>query len=105
MYRSFVEMEHHFPKSTKGWMLFRLWMKSMLLILFAASVMFFIETLGELPFFINNGFAHLYQCQNGDVTQIQESCGGGDAPETWSVSFAFYFTVVVSNDHDVTIIR
>ncbi|KAG6611317.1 Voltage-gated Ion Channel (VIC) Superfamily [Phytophthora cinnamomi] len=89
--RSYLEMEKHIPRSTKGWMMVRLGIKILLMIMVGASIMFFLETLGEMPFFTNNGFAHLYSCTDGSVTRLKSSeCS--DA--TWSVMFAFYFTVV-----------
>ena len=85
-------MEKHVPKATKGWMMIRLEIKILLMIMVGASIMFFLETLGELPLFTDNGFAHLYSCSDGSVTRYKSSeCS--DA--TWSVMFAFYFTVVV----------
>ena len=85
-------MEKHVPRSTKGWMMVRLGIKMMLMIMVGASVMFFLETLGELPFFTDNGFAHLYSCSDGSVTRHESA----ECSETsWSVMFAFYFTVVV----------
>ncbi|KAL4115803.1 hypothetical protein PRIC2_012809 [Phytophthora ramorum] len=89
--RSYLEMEKHVPSSTKGWMMVRLGIKILLMIMVGASIMFFVETLGELPFFTDNGFAHLYSCNDGSVTR-HESSECSDA--TWSVMFAFYFTVV-----------
>ncbi|KAG7398851.1 Calcium-activated potassium channel subunit alpha-1 [Phytophthora boehmeriae] len=89
--RSFLEMEKHVPKSTKGWMMVRLGIKILLMIMVGASIMFFVETLGEMPFFTDNGFAHLYSCNDGSVTRYESSkC----SDSTWSVMFAFYFTVV-----------
>lgn len=90
--RSYLEMERHVPRSTKGWMMVRLGIKILLMIMVGASIMFFFETLGEMPFFTDNGFAHLYSCSDGSVTRV-ESSECSDA--TWSVMFAFYFTVVV----------
>ncbi|EGZ16141.1 hypothetical protein PHYSODRAFT_508431 [Phytophthora sojae] len=89
--RSYLEMERHVPRSTKGWMMVRLGIKILLMIMVGASIMFFFETLGEMPFFTDNGFAHLYSCSDGSVTRV-ESSECSDA--TWSVMFAFYFTVV-----------
>lgn len=90
--RSYLEMETHVPRSTKGWMMVRLGIKIFLMIAVGASVMFFLETLGEMPFFSNNGFAHLYSCDDGSVTRNQTiDCQS----ETWSIMFSFYFTVVV----------
>ncbi|KAE8911693.1 hypothetical protein PF005_g10335 [Phytophthora fragariae] len=89
--RSYLEMEKHIPRSTKGWMMVRLGIKILLMIMVGASIMFFFETLGEMPFFTDNGFAHLYSCTDGSVTRV-ESSQCSDA--TWSVMFAFYFTVV-----------
>ena len=75
IYRSFVEMEKNFGRTTRGWMIFRLWAKSLLLIMFAAGVMFLLETLGELPYFVDNGFAHLYQCTDGECLHpIRRHC-------------------------------
>ena len=92
IYRSFAEMEQQIKSRSKSFMLFRLVTKSMLLVFFAAGVMFLLETLGELPFFVDNGFAHIFQCSDGSLTQIQSpDC----SDETWSVMFSFYFTVVV----------
>ncbi|OWZ12968.1 Voltage-gated Ion Channel [Phytophthora megakarya] len=89
--RSYLEMEKHVPRSTKGWMMVRLGIKILLMIMVGASIMFFVETLGEMPFFTNNGFAHLYSCNDGSVTRHESSeC----SDSTWSVMFAFYFTVV-----------
>ncbi|GMF26040.1 unnamed protein product [Phytophthora lilii] len=89
--RSYLEMEKHIPRSTKGWMMVRLGIKILLMIMVGASIMFFFETLGEMPFFTDNGFAHLYSCGDGSVTRIESSdC----SDSTWSVMFAFYFTVV-----------
>ncbi|GLE05252.1 hypothetical protein PINS_up014252 [Pythium insidiosum] len=89
--RSYLEMERHVPRASRGWMMLRLAIKVLLLIVFGASAMFFLETLGEMPFFTNNGFAHLYSCDNGLVTRDASECD----TETWSVMFSFYFTVVV----------
>lgn len=90
--RSYLEMETHIPRSTKGWMMVRLGIKIFLMIAVGASIMFFLETLGEMPFFLDNGFAHLYSCDDGSVTRNQNAeCSS----ETWSVMFSFYFTVVV----------
>ncbi|KAJ0398183.1 hypothetical protein P43SY_000552 [Pythium insidiosum] len=88
--RSYLEMERHVPRASRGWMMLRLAIKVLLLIVFGASAMFFLETLGEMPFFTNNGFAHLYSCDNGLVTRDPTECES----ETWSVMFSFYFTVV-----------
>ncbi|CAI5716221.1 unnamed protein product [Hyaloperonospora brassicae] len=89
--RSYLEMEKHVPRSTKGWMMVRLGIKMMLMIMVGASIMFFLETLGELPFFTDNGFAHLYSCSDGSVTRHESAeC----SESSWSVMFAFYFTVV-----------
>ncbi|CEG40508.1 voltage-gated ion channel superfamily [Plasmopara halstedii] len=89
--RSYLEMEKHVPRSTKGWMMVRLGIKILLMIMVGASIMFYFETLGEMPFFLNNGFAHLYSCSDGSVTRYESS----DCSETtWSIMFAFYFTVV-----------
>ncbi|KAL3661469.1 hypothetical protein V7S43_013669 [Phytophthora oleae] len=89
--RSYLEMEKHVPRSTKGWMMVRLGIKILLMIMVGASIMFFFETLGEMPFFTGNGFAHLYSCSDGSVTRHESS----ECPDaTWSVMFAFYFTVV-----------
>lgn len=96
-YRSYLEMERHFPKisSSRFWTLSRLFIKSFLLIIFASGTMFFLETLGEMPFFEENGFAHLYQCDNGTISKIySKECSS----ETWSVMFSFYFTIVVNLD-------
>lgn len=93
IYRSFTEMEQNFTKGlTKAHLVFRWFVKSLLLIVFAAGVMFLLETLGELPFFVSNGFAHIYQCDNGTLTEHEST---GCSEETWSVMFSFYFTVVV----------
>ncbi|ETM39718.1 hypothetical protein L914_14153 [Phytophthora nicotianae] len=89
--RSYLEMEKNVPRSTKGWMMVRLGIKILLMIMVGASIMFFFETLGEMPFFTDNGFAHLYSCSDGSVTR-HESSDCSDS--TWSVMFAFYFTVV-----------
>ncbi|CAI5745455.1 unnamed protein product [Peronospora destructor] len=89
--RSYLEMEKHVPKATRGWMMVRLEIKILLMIMVGASIMFFLETLGELPLFTDNGFAHLYSCSDGSVTRY-ESLDCSDS--TWSVMFAFYFTVV-----------
>lgn len=90
--RSYLEIDKHLPRSTKGWMMARLGIKILLMIMVGASVMFFLETLGEMPFFAGNGFAHLYSCDNGSVTRDASSeCSS----ETWSIMFSFYFTVVV----------
>ncbi|CAH0476523.1 unnamed protein product [Peronospora belbahrii] len=89
--RSYLEMEKHVPRSTKGWMMVRLGIKILLMIMVGASIMFFLETLGELPLFTDNGFAHLYSCSDGSVTR-RKSLECSDS--TWSVMFAFYFTVV-----------
>lgn len=93
MLRSYLEMDRHVPKSTKGWMMVRLGIKIFLMIAVGASIMFFLETLGEMPLFSDNGFAHLYSCSSdGSVTSTKSSdC----STETWSVMFSFYFTVVV----------
>ncbi|CAH0490325.1 unnamed protein product [Peronospora farinosa] len=91
MLRSYLEMEKHVPRATKGWMMVRLEIKILLMIMVGASIMFFFETLGELPLFTDNGFAHLYSCSDGSVTRHKST----DCSEsTWSVMFAFYFTVV-----------
>jgi len=74
--RSYLEMDKHVPRSTKGWMMVRLGIKILLMIMVGASVMFFFE----------------YSCSDGSVTR-HESTECPDA--TWSVMFAFYFTVVV----------
>ncbi|EEY57624.1 Voltage-gated Ion Channel (VIC) Superfamily [Phytophthora infestans T30-4] len=89
--RSYLEMDKNVPRSTKGWMMVRLGIKILLMIMVGASIMFFFETLGEMPFFTGNGFAHLYSCSDGSVTRHESSeC----SDSTWSVMFAFYFTVV-----------
>ncbi|TMW56686.1 hypothetical protein Poli38472_006696 [Pythium oligandrum] len=88
--RSYSEMEKHVPRSSRGWMMVRLAIKLLLLIMFGASAMFFFETLGEMPFFQQNGFAHLYSCEDGSVTRDSGECDS----ETWSIMFSFYFTVV-----------
>lgn len=95
-------------------MILRLFAKSMLVIIFAAGVIFILETLGELPFFDNNGFAHLYQCSNGmkikllllifmrivgDLVKLEDDCADVSLGESWSIMFAFYFTVVVREDN------
>ncbi|RLN63577.1 hypothetical protein BBP00_00004030 [Phytophthora kernoviae] len=68
--RSYLEMEKHVPKSTKGLMMVRLGIKILLMIMVGASIMFFLETL---------------------VTRNESSeC----SDSTWSIMFAFYFTVV-----------
>jgi hypothetical protein len=91
IYRSYMEMEKHLPMSSKGWMMTRHAIKQLLRLIFGATVMFFLETLGEMPFFTNNGFAHLYACQNGTISrELSNEC----ATETWSIMFTFYFTVV-----------
>uniref|UniRef100_A0AAV1UGX9 Calcium-activated potassium channel subunit alpha-1 n=1 Tax=Peronospora matthiolae TaxID=2874970 RepID=A0AAV1UGX9_9STRA len=91
MLRSYMEMEKHVPRSTKGWMMVRLGIKILLMIMVGASIMFFLETLGELPFFTDNGFAHLYSCNDGTVTRHESlEC----SESTWSVMFAVYFTIV-----------
>lgn len=99
--RSYLEIEKHLPRSTKAWMMVRLGIKILLMIMVGASVMFFLETLGEMPFFTGNGFAHLYTCSDDSITRVSSA----DCPtETWSVMFSFYFTVVVrSNDASKTI--
>ncbi|RLN94411.1 hypothetical protein BBJ28_00011173 [Nothophytophthora sp. Chile5] len=89
--RSYLEMEKHVPRSTKGWMMVRLGIKILLMIMVGASIMFFLETLGEMPFFTNNGFAHLYSCDDGSITRHESSECSDD---TWSIMFSFYFTVV-----------
>lgn len=89
--QSYLEMETRVPRSTKGWMMVRLGIKIFLMIAVGASVMFFLETLGEMPFFLDNGFAHLYTCDDGSVSRNQTACQS----ETWSIMFSFYFTVVV----------
>ncbi|DAZ94918.1 TPA: hypothetical protein N0F65_003088 [Lagenidium giganteum] len=90
--RSYLDMEKHIPRSTRGVMILRVGIKILLLICFGASVMFFLETLGEMPFFIDNGFAHLYSCSDtGDITHIKSA---NCTDETWSVMYSFYFTVV-----------
>lgn len=89
--RSYLEMEKHVPRSTKGWMMVRLGIKILLMIMVGASIMFFFETLGEMPFFTDNGFAHLFSCSDGSVTRYKSTeC----SETTWSIMFAFYFTVV-----------
>ncbi|RHY85196.1 hypothetical protein DYB35_009327 [Aphanomyces astaci] len=65
IYRSFMEMDSHFDTSTRGIMLFRLAVRCFLLLMWAASVMFFVEMTGEINAFVDNGFAHLYSCPNG----------------------------------------
>lgn len=95
IFRSYMEMETHVPRSTKGWMMVRLGIKIFLMIAVGASVMFFLETLGEMPFFLNNGFAHLYSCDDGSVSRNKTECQS----ETWSIMFSFYFTVVVRVVH------
>jgi hypothetical protein len=91
--RSYLEMEKHVPRSSRAWMIVRLAVKVLLLIMFGAATMFFLETLGEMPFFQPNGFAHLYTCDTtGVVTRNQTECA--TPTETWSIMFSFYFTVV-----------
>jgi hypothetical protein len=67
VYKSYMDMEQYFPKSEKGWMIFRLGIKCFLLLAFSSSVIFYIETTGEIKWFKNNGFAHLYACENGTI--------------------------------------
>ncbi|OQS02214.1 Voltage-gated Ion Channel (VIC) Superfamily [Thraustotheca clavata] len=90
-YRSFLEMERQFDKSEKGLMMARQGFKCFLLLSFAASVVFFFETTGEIGLFTDNKFAHLYSCSNGTFSStMSDSC----STETWSIMFAIYFTVV-----------
>ncbi|EQC35915.1 hypothetical protein SDRG_06661 [Saprolegnia diclina VS20] len=89
--RSYMEMERHFDKSEKGLMMLRQGIKCFLLLTFASSVVFFFETTGEIGVFLENGFAHLYACSNGTISnQISDDCSS----ETWSIMFAIYYTVV-----------
>ncbi|ETV80779.1 hypothetical protein, variant 1 [Aphanomyces astaci] len=92
IYRSFMEMDSHFDTSTRGIMLFRLAVRCFLLLMWAASVMFFVEMTGEINAFVDNGFAHLYSCPNGTISSA--SSDGACGSETWSMMFALYFTVV-----------
>ncbi|OQR85164.1 Voltage-gated Ion Channel (VIC) Superfamily [Achlya hypogyna] len=91
VYRSYLEMERNFDKSEKGLMMARQGFKCFLLLTFAASVVFFFETTGEIGVFLENGFAHLYSCSNGTISSaLTDDC----STETWSIMFAFYYTVV-----------
>ncbi len=65
IYRSFGEMADNFSSISRVWIMCRTAVNSTLLIVFAGGIMFFLETLGELSFFQDNGFAHLYQCEDG----------------------------------------
>lgn len=63
------------------------------MILSGACIIFFFESLKELPALETSGFTHLYTCSDSDyVTNVpSDVC----SEETWSVMYSFYFTIVV----------
>lgn len=76
------------------------------MILSGACVIFYFESLKELPALRDSGFTHLYTCTDSEyVTNTPtELC----AEETWSVMYSFYFTIVVRGDEkklDIGILR
>nr|CCA17867.1 Voltagegated Ion Channel (VIC) Superfamily putative [Albugo laibachii Nc14] len=62
------------------------------MILSGACIIFFFESLKELPALETSGFTHLYTCSDSDyVTNVpSDVC----SEETWSVMYSFYFTIV-----------
>nr|CCA25062.1 Voltagegated Ion Channel (VIC) Superfamily putative [Albugo laibachii Nc14] len=98
LYRVVFELFENFKHKTFGTQLAFLIFQFCCLVFFAASMLFSLERLGDLPGF-DTYLLHVYECTNSNSETILWSNSSGtpeftDCTESWSIFVAIYFMFV-----------